>query len=57
LQKEATTKFRRHTGSLKNLPILIVDDSATSCRILEDLLTKWGLRPTVAGSARAALRM
>ena len=55
LQKEATTKFRRHTGTLKNLPVLIVDDNAANRRILEELLSKWDLKPTTVAGAEEAL--
>ncbi|MGA2184297.1 MAG: response regulator [Bryobacteraceae bacterium] len=35
--------------------VLIVDDSATSRRLLSDVLSKWGLRPDTAASADEAL--
>ncbi len=41
--------------SLQSLPVLIVDDNATNRRILEEQLTSWGMRPTVADSGQAAL--
>ncbi len=55
MQKEAATKFRRHTGGLQQLPILIVDDNATNCRLLQDILTKWGLKPSAVNTGAAAL--
>jgi signal transduction histidine kinase len=42
-------------AQLKGLPVLVVDDHATNCRILQDLLTSWGLRPTCVASGPAAL--
>src|SRR5205085_10840186 len=35
---------------------LVVDDNATSRRILEELLLGWRMRPTVVADAAAALR-
>ena len=37
--------------------ILIVDDNATNRRILVDMLTNWGMKPTPASSAREALEI
>jgi two-component system, sensor histidine kinase and response regulator len=34
----------------------VVDDNATNRRILEEMLTRWGARPTLAASGLAALR-
>jgi two-component system sensor histidine kinase/response regulator len=61
-----TARFARLAGSqpppaplvpvkLQDLPVLIVDDNATNRRILNDLLTHWGMRPTAVDSAAAAL--
>jgi len=38
------------------LPVLIVDDNATTRRILGDMLSHWGLRPAAAGDAAGARR-
>ncbi|HZN34498.1 MAG TPA: response regulator [Pirellulaceae bacterium] len=40
---------------LSDLPVLVVDDNATNRRILKEMLTNWGLRPTVVPGAREAL--
>jgi PAS domain S-box-containing protein len=40
---------------LRDLHALIVDDNFTNRRVLRDTLTRWGMRPTVAESGRAAL--
>ncbi len=40
---------------LTDLPVLVVDDNATNRHILRDMLTQWGLRPTLADSAGQAL--
>jgi CheY-like chemotaxis protein len=38
-----------------NLPVLVVDDNSTTRHILQDILTSWGMRPTVAEDAQSAL--
>jgi len=40
---------------LVDLPVLVVDDNATNRHILRDMLTQWGLRPTLSDSAGQAL--
>ena len=40
---------------LHNLPVLVVDDNATNRRILQEMLTNWGMRPTVVDGGAAAL--
>ena len=47
-----------HTGELKDLAgldVLVVDDNATNRRILEDVLTGWGIRPTSVDGGLAAI--
>jgi two-component system sensor histidine kinase/response regulator len=41
--------------SLKDLPVLVVDDNATNRRILEEVLRTWGLAPAAAPGGRTAL--
>jgi CheY-like chemotaxis protein/HPt (histidine-containing phosphotransfer) domain-containing protein len=41
---------------LRNIPALIVDDNASSRRILEGFLIRWGMKPTQVDSGEAALR-
>ncbi|HEV2424716.1 MAG TPA: response regulator [Terriglobia bacterium] len=43
-------------GNLRGLRVLVVDDSATNRRIVEEMLRKWRMRPTVASSGLAALK-
>ncbi|HZW34810.1 MAG TPA: response regulator, partial [Isosphaeraceae bacterium] len=40
---------------LQGLPVLVVDDNATNRRILREMLTNWGMTPTVVDGGRAAL--
>ncbi len=41
--------------SLHGLSVLVVDDNATNRLILQETLTKWGMRPTVVESGRLAI--
>jgi CheY-like chemotaxis protein len=40
---------------VRDLPVLIVDDNTTSCRILYEVLSYGGMRPTTAESSQVAL--
>jgi len=40
---------------LGDVPVLIVDDNVVNRRILQEMLTRWGMRPTAVDGARAAL--
>ncbi len=42
---------------LCGLPVLAVDDNATNLRVLQGMLTHWGMKPSVASSGRQALAM
>jgi two-component system sensor histidine kinase/response regulator len=41
---------------LRDMPALIVDDNFTNRRLLEEMLTRWGMRATAVDSGRAALQ-
>jgi two-component system, sensor histidine kinase and response regulator len=41
--------------ALNNLSTLVVDDNATNRRILQEMLTAWGMKVALAGSAEGAL--
>jgi signal transduction histidine kinase/DNA-binding response OmpR family regulator len=56
VQSQPTAASRRVTPvSLQGLPVLVVDDNATNRRILEEVLTHWGMRPTIVDGGPAAL--
>jgi len=42
-------------NGLEELPVLVIDDSATQRRILTEMLAEWGLRPTAAESGQEGL--
>ena len=57
LQKTGSKKIApTQPVNLRGLPVLIVDDSATNRRILEETLRNWRMKPATAESGAAALR-
>jgi two-component system, sensor histidine kinase and response regulator len=40
---------------LTDLPVLVVDDNASNRRFLEEVLTRWGMRPTLVENGKEAL--
>jgi PAS domain S-box-containing protein len=45
----------RPPATIHDLPVLVVDDNATNCRILDEMLRSWGMKPTIVTDARAAI--
>jgi len=45
-----------HPAQLRDLPVLIVDDNSTNRRVLAEMLSRWGMKPTSVEGGRAALR-
>ena len=41
---------------LRDMHVLVVDDNFTNRRVLEGMLTRWGMRPTAVEDGRAALQ-
>ncbi len=52
----STSGILRTRRKIKGTRILVVDDNATNRRILETVLTNWGIDATVASSAAEAMR-
>jgi PAS domain S-box-containing protein len=44
-------------SSLEGVPVLVVDDNQTNRRILEELLTRWRMKPALTADAETALRL
>jgi len=41
--------------AVRDLPVLVVDDNATNRHILQEILSRWQMQPTMADSGRQAL--
>jgi|SRR5579863_1186754 len=55
LQSGGAAEAASRPVDTEGLQVLVVDDNATTRRILEEMLTHWGMKPTAVDSARAAL--
>ena len=53
--KALVTERQLVPGEFKNLRVLVVDDSATNRHILEDMLTRWHMKPVLVDGGAAAL--
>ena len=53
----STTSITTEQVNVRDLSVLVVDDNATNRRILHDMLTHWGMRPTTVESGEAALNI
>jgi PAS domain S-box-containing protein len=47
--------MRAEPARVHGLPVLVVDDNATNRRILDEMLTNWGMRPTLVEGGHEAL--
>lgn len=52
----APSDGKDHSLSLTDTSVLVVDDNATNRRILCDMLSSWGLKPTLASNAHDAMQ-
>ena len=52
---EAEPAALTEPASLRDLPVLVVDDNATNRRILEEVLRRWHMKPATVESGAAAL--
>jgi len=50
-----TTSPLTEPARLTDLSVLVVDDNTSNRRFLEEVLTRWGMRPTLVENGRAAL--
>jgi len=55
-QARTPVRERATLAELQGLRALVVDDHLTNRRILEEVLSHWGLRPTLADGGESALR-
>ncbi len=56
VQDPATIPVAAELHELEGLPVLVVDDNATNLRILEEMLSHWGLNPTTVDSPYEAMQ-
>jgi len=45
------------TACLQNMPVLVVDDNAINRRILAEMMSRWGMSPTLTAGGAAALAL
>jgi len=55
VEKVRATETPAQTGVLLDVPVLLVDDNASSRQILLEITKSWGMNPTAVGAASAAL--
>src|SRR5579872_3010721 len=52
-----SNRIAEHDPQLRGVPVLVVDDNATNCQILERMLSSWGMAPVTASSAKDGLQI
>ena len=57
LQKNPVPLEEIDLAELAGLPVLVVDGNATSRRLLQGMLTGWGMNPTLAARGPEALAL
>ncbi len=58
MQKSSSRRYEPvGVGSLRGLEVLIVDDNATNCRILQEMALSWQMKPTIADRGAEALTL
>ncbi len=55
LEEDAAPRVEHHSKNLAGVAVLVVDDNLTNRTILEKMLARWGMRPTVADGGEAAI--
>jgi len=54
-KEKAVKSSKGRPEALGGLPVLVVDDNATNRAILKEMLNNWGMKPTLADGAEAAM--
>jgi CheY-like chemotaxis protein/HPt (histidine-containing phosphotransfer) domain-containing protein len=53
-QEQPADRLETALERLRGMTVLVVDDNRTNCRILQDVLGAWGMRPTCVATALEA---
>ena len=57
IQDPSTIPVAAGLDEMEDLPVLVVDDNDTNLRILEEMLSQWGLKPTTINSPQKAIEL